>query len=190
MAASHARAFHRPHSTGAQMSVVLVLGGARSGKSRFAESLVHQPAHYVATAQAFDDEMRERIAAHKVQRGAGWVTHEEPFDLVGELSKLGADDFILVDCLTLWLTNLLLAERDCESEIQKLVNYLRTATSRIVIVSNEVGLGIVPDNKLARRFRDIQGIANQRVAEVALNVVFMVAGLPLTVKGPLPTPQL
>ena len=173
------------------MSVVLVLGGARSGKSRFAESLAHQPAHYIATAQAFDDEMRERIAAHKVQRGAKWATLEEPLDLVAALQKLDvSENFILVDCLTLWLSNLVLAERDCDAEIQKLVAHLESTKSRIVIVSNEVGLGIVPDNKLARRFRDVQGIANQRVAEVALNVVFMVAGLSVKVKGPLPAAQL
>lgn len=171
------------------MSVVLVLGGARSGKSRFAESLAHQPAHYVATAQAFDDEMRERIAAHKAQRGTGWITHEESFDLVGVLAALEGSNFVLVDCLTLWLSNLLLAKRDCEAEIRKLVLHLKTASARIVIVSNEVGLGIVPDNALSRRFRDAHGIANQRIAEVALNVVFMVAGLPFTVKGPLPTAQ-
>ena len=173
------------------MSVVLVLGGTRSGKSRFAEGLAHQPAHYIATAQAFDDEMRERIVAHKGQRGVKWVTHEDPLDLVGTLQKLDVSgNFILVDCLTLWLSNLLMAERNCEAEIQKLATHLQNAKARIVIVSNEVGLGIVPDNKLARRFRDVQGIANQRVAEVALNVVFMVTGLPLIVKGPLPTAQL
>jgi adenosylcobinamide kinase / adenosylcobinamide-phosphate guanylyltransferase len=173
------------------MSVVLVLGGARSGKSRYAESLAHQPAHYVATAQAFDDEMRDRIATHKLQRGDAWVTHEEPFDLVGVLEKLQKrGNFVLVDCLTLWLSNLLLAERDCDAEIQKLVAHLKSTSSRIIIVSNEVGLGIVPDNKLARRFRDVQGVANQRVAEIATNVVFLAAGLPLILKGPLPTAQL
>lgn len=173
------------------MSVVLVLGGARSGKSRFAESLAHQPAHYVATAQAFDDEMRERIATHKIQRGSQWVTHEEPIDLVAKLQEIDVGGyFILVDCLTLWLSNLLLADMDGDAEIQKLVAHLESAKSRIVIVSNEVGLGIVPDNKLARRFRDVQGLANQRVAGVALNVVLMAAGLPLILKGPLPTAQL
>ena len=172
------------------MSVVLVLVGARSGKSRFAESLAHQPAHYVATAQAFDDEMKTRIAGHKVQRGTAWITHEEPFELVAKLRELDIQrNFILVDCLTLWLTNLLLAERDCAVEVQSLVTHLRQAQSRIVIVSNEVGLGIVPDNKLARAFRDVQGLANQRIAEVALSVVFMAAGLPLILKGPLPTAQ-
>ena len=173
------------------MSVVLVLGGARSGKSRFAESLAHQPAHYVATAQAFDDEMRERIATHKIQRGSQWVTHEEPIDLVAKLQEIDVGGyFILVDCLTLWLSNLLLADMDGDAETQKLVAHLESAESRIVIVSNEVGLGIVPDNKLARRFRDVQGLANQRVAGVALNVVLMAAGLPLILKGPLPTAQL
>lgn len=180
------------------MSVVLVLGGARSGKSRFAESLAHQPAHYIATAQAFDDEMRERIALHKVQRGAGWLTHEEPLELVELLdshSRESGNDgsisnFILIDCLTLWLSNLLLADRDCEAEVAKLIGCLRESSARIVIVSNEVGLGIVPDNALARKFRDIQGFANQRVAEIAMQVVFMVAGLPMAVKGPLPTAQL
>ncbi len=173
------------------MSVVLVLGGARSGKSRFAEGLAHNPKHYIATAQAFDDEMRARIALHKMQRGEQWLTHEEPFELVATLQKLDVQgNFILVDCLTLWLSNLLLAERDCEAEVTKLVVQLRQASSRIVIVSNEVGLGIVPDNRLARAFRDVQGIANQRVAEAALNVVFMAAGLPLILKGPLPIAQL
>ncbi len=191
MATGDAGAFYCPHSAGEKMSVVLVLGGARSGKSRFAEGLAHQPAHYVATAQAFDDEMRERIEAHKVQRGSQWTTHEEPIDLVGVLKKIDVSgNFILVDCLTLWLSNLLLADADCNAAIQKLVAHLENAKARIVIVSNEVGLGIVPDNKLARRFRDVQGIGNQRVAEVAMNVVFMAAGLPLILKGPLPTAQL
>jgi adenosylcobinamide kinase / adenosylcobinamide-phosphate guanylyltransferase len=218
VAASDAWALHCAHSSGEALSIVLVLGGARSGKSRFAESLAHQPAHYVATAQAFDDEMRERIAMHKVQRGAGWVTHEEPLELVELLKRhsresgnpadvLGdsrfrgndvstgekagfREKFFLVDCLTLWLSNLLLADCDCETEVSKLVAYLKTTPSRIVIVSNEVGLGIVPDNALARKFRDIQGFANQRVAEVAMQVVFMVAGLPMAVKGPLPTAQM
>lgn len=173
------------------MSVVLVLGGARSGKSRFAESLAHAPRHYIATAQAFDDEMRERIAAHRTARGVNWHTHEVPIDLVAKLQDLDmAGNFILVDCLTLWLSNLLLAEHDCEAAIAKLVAHLEKAQARIVIVSNEVGLGIVPDNKLARAFRDVQGVANQSVAGLALNVVFMVAGLPLIMKGPLPTAQL
>jgi adenosylcobinamide kinase/adenosylcobinamide-phosphate guanylyltransferase len=169
---------------------VLVLGGARSGKSRFAERLASGTCHYIATAQAFDNEMRERIAQHQVQRGAHWVTYEEPLNLVERLASIdGPQDFILVDCLTLWLTNLMLAERDCDAAVQKFAAHLQTTVSRIVIVSNEVGLGIVPDNKLARAFRDIQGLANRRVAEVANSVVFMAAGLPMLLKGPLPTAQ-
>jgi adenosylcobinamide kinase / adenosylcobinamide-phosphate guanylyltransferase len=189
VAASDAGTFHCAHSAGEEMSVALILGGARSGKSRFAEALASDPKHYVATANAFDDEMKQRIAAHQLQRGKHWVTHEVPIDLVAALKKIDVPgNFVLVDCLTLWLSNLLLADLDCEAAIENLTDHLREAKARIVIVSNEVGLGIVPENKLARRFRDVQGLANQRVAEVALNVVFMAAGLPLMLKGPLPTP--
>jgi adenosylcobinamide kinase / adenosylcobinamide-phosphate guanylyltransferase len=169
------------------MSVSLILGGARSGKSRFAEKLAHGTKHYIATAQAFDDEMKERIAAHKKQRGENWITHEVPFDLVNQLRKL--DDpshFILVDCLTLWLSNLMLNDADCAEMIFDLAAHLKDAKAHVVIVSNEVGLGIVPDNKLARAFRDIQGIANQGVAAIADHVVFMAAGLPMVLKGPKP----
>ena len=170
------------------MSVSLILGGARSGKSRFAEKLAHGTKHYVATAQAFDDEMFERIAAHKKQRGDGWLTHEVPFDLVNQLRKLDdAKNFILVDCLTLWLSNLLLNDADCSELVYDLVAHLKVTKAHVVIVSNEVGLGIVPDNKLGRMFRDIQGIANQGVATIADHVVFMVAGLPMVLKGPKPT---
>ena len=191
MAASHARAFHRPHASGEIVTVTLVLGGARSGKSRFAESLSEGTKHYIATAQAFDDEMRERIASHKKQRGTVWATHEVPFDLVTKLKDIdAADNFILLDCLTLWLFNLLLAEADCAEMVAELIDHLKTAKAQIVIVSNEVGLGIVPDNALSRAFRDLQGIANQGVAAVADHVVFMAAGLPLVLKGSLPRPPL
>ena len=189
MAASDARAFHRTHATGEDMSVSLILGGARSGKSRMAESLAFGKKYYIATAQAFDDEMRSRIAAHKRQRGVGWITHEVPFDLVNILKDLDADNhFILVDCLTLWLSNLLLAEADCAEMVGELIDHLKTAKATVVIVSNEVGLGVVPDNKLGRAFRDIQGIANQGIAAIANQVVFMAAGLPLVLKGPMPKP--
>ena len=171
------------------MSVTLVLGGARSGKSRFAESLAGNKKYYVATAQAFDDEMKLRIAAHQKQRGTGWITHEAPFDLVAKLRDIDElENFILVDCLTLWLSNLLLAEADCAEMVFELIEHLKNAQANIVIVSNEVGLGIVPDNKLGRAFRDIQGIANQGVAAVADDVMFIAAGLPLVLKGSLPKP--
>ena len=169
------------------MSITLVLGGARSGKSTLAEKFCVGPRTYIATAQAFDDEMRERVAAHKIQRGAGWHTVEAPLDLVGAITSNDAlGQTILVDCITLWLSNLLLVEADCLAAVDQLVLCLQKAEANIVLVSNEVGLSIVPENKLARAFRDIQGIANQRVAAVADNVVFVAAGLPLVLKGQLP----
>lgn len=171
------------------MTVTLILGGARSGKSRFAESLAGVKKYYIATAQVHDEEMRLRIAAHQKQRGHGWITHEAPFDLVTKLVEIDeAENFILLDCLTLWLSNLLLAEADCSEMVFELVEHLKDAKANIVIVSNEVGLGIVPDNKLGRAFRDIQGIANQGVVAVADHVVFIAAGLPLLLKGSLPRP--
>ena len=170
------------------MSVTLVLGGARSGKSRFAESLATNPKHYIATAQALDDDMAQRILLHQQRRGEAWTSHDVPFDLVRKLQELDApQNFILVDCLTLWLSNLLLNEADCAELVHELVMHLQSAQAEVVIVSNEVGLGIVPDNALGRAFRDLQGLANQSVAAVASSVVFIAAGLPLTLKGPLPT---
>jgi adenosylcobinamide kinase / adenosylcobinamide-phosphate guanylyltransferase len=189
MATGDAWAFYCAHAAGEAMTVTLVLGGARSGKSRFAESLAGGAKHYVATAQAFDEEMKQRIAAHQTQRGPHWVTHEVPFDLITRLQSIdAAENFILVDCLTLWLSNLLLAEADCAEMVGELVSFLTTAKAQIVIVSNEVGLGIVPDTPLGRAFRDIQGIANQGVAAAATSVVFIAAGLPLLFKGPMPKP--
>jgi adenosylcobinamide kinase / adenosylcobinamide-phosphate guanylyltransferase len=169
------------------VTVTLVLGGARSGKSRLAESLARGERHYIATAQAFDDEMRERIARHKVQRGANWITHEEALAVPAKLSEVdGFDRFILVDCLTLWLSNLILADRDWEGPAAALTLALGKASADVVLVSNEVGLSIVPDNALGRRFRDAQGLLNQRVAAVADCVVFVAAGLPLVLKGSMP----
>jgi adenosyl cobinamide kinase/adenosyl cobinamide phosphate guanylyltransferase len=165
--------------------LTLVIGGARSGKSRHAESLMAAlppPWIYVATAQALDAEMTERIAAHRARRGAGWTTVEAPRDLAGALAAAGPNP-MLIDCLTLWLSNLLLAAADCDAEIDRLDQALAQATAPVVLVSNEVGLGIVPDNALARRFRDLQGVLNQRVAARAAKVVLMVAGLPLNLKG-------
>ncbi len=167
------------------MSITLVLGGARSGKSRLAESLGHGHKFYVATAEAFDDEMKERIAAHKSRRGDGWETVEAPVALAVAIKELDRKDaFILVDCLTLWLSNLLLAEMNWEDELEQLVEVLGSLKGEVVLVSNEVGLGIVPDNALARRFRDAQGITNQSIAEVADVVVMMIAGIALELKGP------
>jgi adenosylcobinamide kinase / adenosylcobinamide-phosphate guanylyltransferase len=169
------------------MSVTLVLGGARSGKSRFAENLSHGIRHYVATAQAFDDEMRARIALHQAQRGEGWITHEEIYDLPQRLESLSKPQhFILVDCLTLWLSNLMLADHDVESAGLHLISVLQMMQSDTVLVSNEVGLGIVPETPLGRAFRDAQGRLNQQVAAMADNVIFIAAGLPLVLKGQMP----
>jgi len=165
--------------------LTLVLGGARSGKSRYAESLItaHPPPWvYVATAELLDDEMRARIADHRARRGADWRLIEAPRDLAGALMGLGEGGAVLVDCLTLWLTNLMLADADLESESTRLQTALADIAVPVVLVSNEVGFGIVPDNALARRFRDAQGRLNQCIADVAARVVLMVAGLPLVVK--------
>jgi len=172
--------------------ITLVLGGARSGKSQYAEQLGHDwltnnPSGerlYIATCQAFDDEMSNRINKHKEQRGNNWTTIEEPFQLADCLAReQDTSRFILIDCLTLWLTNHLLAENDIDQKISGLCDALQTAEGDIVLVANEVGLGIVPANKLSRQFRDHAGICNQRVAEVADRVVFIAAGLPLVMKG-------
>jgi adenosylcobinamide kinase / adenosylcobinamide-phosphate guanylyltransferase len=169
------------------MTVTLILGGARSGKSRLAENLAAGEKHYIATAQAFDEEMSERIAKHKAQRGEGWVTHEEELALPLKLAEIdGNGRFILVDCLTLWLSNLILGELDWEGPATALTSVLAGIQADVVLVSNEVGLSVVPDNALGRRFRDAQGVLNQRVAGVADNVVFVAAGLPLVLKGRLP----
>jgi len=165
--------------------ITLVLGGARSGKSCFAESLIATlppPWVYVATAQAGDAEMAERIAGHRTRRGPQWQTVEAPRDLDKVLLEHAAAP-VLVDCLTLWLSNLMLAERAVEPAIGDIEKVLSRAAAPRVLVSNEVGLGIVPEYPLGRRFRDAQGILNQRVAVLADRVVLMVAGLPLVVKG-------
>ncbi len=168
----------------------LILGGARSGKSRYGESLVTArpgPWTYIATAEAFDDEMRARIAAHRADRGAGWRTVDATLALPGAIvCEQAAGRPILVDCLTLWLSNLMLAKRPIEPEVEQLLGVLRAVSVPIVLVSNEVGMGIVPDNALARAFRDQQGRLNQRVAAIANTVVFMAAGLPLFLKGSAP----
>jgi adenosylcobinamide kinase/adenosylcobinamide-phosphate guanylyltransferase len=138
---------------------------------------------YLATGQAGDDEMAQRIAAHRARRNVGWQTIEVPHDLAGALDAAAAEVPLLVDCVTLWLTNRMLAEADVDAEIVRLEGALARRTGVVVLVSNEVGYGIVPDNALARTFRDVQGRLNQRLAERADRVVLVVAGLPLVVKG-------
>lgn len=167
--------------------VMLVLGGARSGKSRFAEAAVTalpKPWIYVATAEAWDCEMRARIDRHRIDRGPGWTTVEEPLDLPGALRRhAGPGAAVLVDCLTLWLSNLLGAGHDVDAAAADLLAALDAVDGTVVLVSNEVGLGIVPDNALARAFRDHAGRLHQRVAARAQRVRLVVAGLPVAVKG-------
>ncbi|RWD46800.1 MAG: bifunctional adenosylcobinamide kinase/adenosylcobinamide-phosphate guanylyltransferase, partial [Mesorhizobium sp.] len=158
---------------------------ARSGKSAHAEKLATAcpaPWAYIATAQAYDDEMRERIALHRSRRGEGWTTIDAPLDLVGAMEALPDGRPVLIDCLTLWLTNHMLAEHDVEAECQGLADVLSRPRGPWFVVSNEVGQGIVPDNALARRFRDAAGRLNQQVAAVSDTVLLMVVGLPLKVK--------
>ena len=165
--------------------LTLVLGGARSGKSRYAEGLIaalRPPWLLVATAQPGDAEMADRIAAHRSRRGQNWQTAEAPHHLSAALAAVAAETPVLVDCLTLWLSNRMLAAADLEVEIACLEATLDGRQAPVVLVSNEVGFGIVPDNELARRFRDIQGRLNQCMATRADRVVLMVAGLPIMVK--------
>ena len=171
--------------------VTLVLGGARSGKSRHAESLIEsalaaglcEGATYLATAEALDTEMAARIEEHRRRRGDAWRTVEAPLDLVAALTA-HADPVrpVLVDCLTLWLTNVMGAGRDADAEAAGLAARLADPPGPVVLVANEVGLGIVPDNALAREFRDRAGRLNRMVAEVADRVLFVAAGLPLIIK--------
>jgi adenosyl cobinamide kinase/adenosyl cobinamide phosphate guanylyltransferase len=165
--------------------ITLVLGGARSGKSRYAEGLTMRspaPWLYVATAQAFDAEMERRVAEHRARREAGWTTRDAPLD-VPEALLASPDMPTLVDCLTLWTTNLMLGGHDVAAATGALEAALPSRRAPTILVSNEVGLGIVPDNALARAFRDEAGRMHQRLAARANAVVFMVAGLPMHVKG-------
>lgn len=167
----------------------LVIGGARSGKSSFAESFVmatNLPRRYIATAQAWDDEMRARIAQHRDQRGDNWITVEAPLDLVGALAIAQQSEVVLVDCATLWLSNHLLADADLGAACAKLMTAIAQCPAPIVVVSNEVGWSIVPDNALARAFRDAQGRLNHQMAAQADLVVAVMAGLPIVLKGTLP----
>ena len=170
---------------------VLVLGGARSGKTAFAERLAMgagvRPV-YLATAEALDSEMRERVESHRRQREGRFATVEEPLALARAIDDAAAKhDVILVDCLTLWITNLLGAGRDVAEAVEQLATTLtRIESARVIRVSNEVGLGIVPDNALARTFRDLAGSTHQRLAEICDDVYFVVAGLPMTFKGTAP----
>lgn len=172
----------------AETGLTLVLGGARSGKSGFAEALLGRLTTrrvYLATAEARDAEMEARIAAHKIGRGEGWRTVEAPLDPVAALQALEDDEGVLLDCLTLWLSNIMEAGRDVDAATVELLGGLAALKRPVVMVSNEVGMGLVPDTSLGRRFRDAQGRLNQVVAQRSDRVIFVAAGLPLTLKGSL-----
>jgi adenosylcobinamide kinase/adenosylcobinamide-phosphate guanylyltransferase len=171
--------------------VILILGGARSGKSGYAQKMAEAfegKRLLVATAQALDDEMAKRIENHKKRRGDTWETREEPVKIPDLISD-SQDGYavILIDCLTLWVSNLLMASGDdverVEDGVERLVDCLATIRTTVVLVSNEVGLGIVPESRLARSFRDLAGVLNRRVAGIADRVIFMVAGIPWVLKG-------
>ena len=171
-------------------SCVLVVGGQRSGKSRFAERLVAKSGRapvYLAVATAGDGEMARRIAEHRRHRGDDWRTVEEPLDIAAAIARESrVDTAVLVECLTLWLSNLMGAERDIDTATDALVAALAGAAGPVVLVSNEVGAGIIPDNLLARRYADALGVLNQRIAAAATQVVLVAAGQPLLIK-PNPT---
>lgn len=168
----------------------LIVGGARSGKSSLAERLILGSGLapvYVATAEPGDDEMRDRIARHRADRaGSGWQTIEAPLDLAAPLAAARGDQAVLVDCATLWLTNIMLSGRDVGEQTDALLRALAGSAAPVVIVSNEVGWGIVPDSALARSFRDEQGRLNQRLAGAAGLVIGVMAGLPVVLKGSAP----
>lgn len=165
----------------------LVLGGARSGKSAFSERLAQSTGlerHYIATGRAYDDEMRERITRHQEDRGPSWVTHEEPVELIQTLQTVDRPGrVVLVDCLTLWVTNLMMQGEDIPARSAQLAAQLLSLEAKIIFVSNEVGLGIVPENRMAREFRDHAGRLHQKMAAAADEVFFVAAGLPLRMKG-------
>jgi adenosylcobinamide kinase/adenosylcobinamide-phosphate guanylyltransferase len=169
------------------MTATLVLGGARSGKSAFAQKAAETTvgtgrATMIATGQAFDDEMAERIARHQAERGESWITVEAPIALPEAVAALPADAVAVIDCLTLWLSNLMLNDLDVEAAATALVDAVAACPARLWLVSNEVGLGLVPETPLGRRFRDEAGRLHQRLAQTADNVFFVAAGLPLRMK--------
>lgn len=173
------------------MAYTLVLGGARSGKSRYAQRAAEAAAAItgtkpiaIVTAQIYDDEMADRVAKHRQERGAAWATIEAPLDLPQAIAALEAGDVAVIDCMTLWLTNVMLSENDISQRTCELLAALTSTRAEIWVVSNEVGWGIVPDNALARRFRDEAGRLNQALAESAAHSVLIVAGMKLDLARP------
>lgn len=166
--------------------LTVVTGGAASGKSCHAEALIRasaRPRLYIATAQAFDDEMSAKIARHQSDRGADWITVDAPLDPMTALTKAPADHVVLLDCATLWLTNVLLADLDPVAATDKLITALDTAAAPVIVVTNELGQGVVPADAFTRRFRQAHGEMNQRLAAAADQVIAVISGLPLTLKS-------
>ncbi len=173
-----------PHTAG-RARLTLVLGGARSGKSRHAQILAMAtppPWVYIATAQALDDEMLKRIAKHKADRGKGWSTIEEPIELARAVAEAPEQAPLVIDCVTLWVSNLMLAGHDVHAALTRFVKSLDGRKAPTIVVSNEVGAGLVPETALGRAFRDQSGLVNQHLAVSAHNVLFMVAGLAMPLK--------
>lgn len=171
------------------LKLIFVLGAAASGKSVFAEQLVMgtgAPRVYIATSQAYDSEMNDKILRHQEQRGPDWRTIECPYELSSALAEIRPEEVALIDCATMWLSNHLLSDGDIEALTAELLQALAACEGRVVMVSNEVGMGIVPENALARRFRNAQGKLNQELAKAADTVVLVAAGLPLVLKGEMP----
>jgi len=172
-------------------NLILVTGGTRSGKSRFAQNLAdleNTRKAFIATAEPLDQEMKKRIAAHKKERPAGWSTVEEPIHLAETVKKCGETyDVLLIDCLTLWISNLLVNKSMNENAIRKNISSLVAScaevSARVIVVTNELGMGIVPSNPLSRLYRDLVGKANQQVASAADEVYFLVSGIPMKIKG-------
>jgi adenosylcobinamide kinase/adenosylcobinamide-phosphate guanylyltransferase len=172
--------------------IIFITGGAKSGKSDFVleeASEISGKKAYIATAEDLDEEMRKRIEEHKKKRGEGWDTYEEPLRLSEVIRKINSEyEVIIIDCLTLWLSNLIQDKCDSDREIKNLIDTLensklQTPNSKLFIVSNEVGMGIVPENEMVRRFRDTAGILNQKVAEISDEVYLIAAGIPVKIKG-------
>ena len=170
--------------------IIFITGGARSGKSRFALDFANQHFSkklYLATSEVLDEEMAQRVEEHKKMRGPEWKTVEEPIEIVDKIHEYGDQvEVVLLDCITLWLSNLLMKGNDdlkIQDGINSFTEMMRQTPTSLIVVSNEVGMGIVPADLLSRRFRDLSGMANQRIAQAAETVIFMVSGIPIFLKG-------
>lgn len=173
-----------------QKKVILITGGCRSGKSRFALDYANRHFFskiYLATCEPLDEEMAKRIELHKKTRGPEWRTVEEPIGVVEKIRQFGDEiEVTLLDCITLWISNLLMKwddEQKIMDEVERLLETIQRSPSSFIFVSNEVGMGIVPSDPLGRRFRDLAGMVNQKITEGADTVIFMVSGIPIFLKG-------